>query len=126
MKKFVVGLLLVFLLTGCTAATVTASEKSGGGAGPAVQEEAENLQGLTVVDVVPEGEIVPRLSLKEFAALTDEQKAEYWLRRAVQARFAEQTTARASVAQAYYLKLIYHELKRQNELLAKTSEGRGD
>jgi len=107
MRKLIVGLLLAFLLAGC-APTATAPAETEGGTKPAVQETAGYL------------------SQSELAALSDEQKAEYWLNRAANTDWVNRMNARASLSQAYYLKLIYQELKKQNELLAKISEGRGN
>jgi hypothetical protein len=100
LRTLIAGLLLALLAVGCAPAAVT---DTGGAATPPA-------------GLVDGGQ-------QTAASMTDEQQAEYWLRRAEETSWANKTTARASLAQAYYLKLIYRELRRQNELLEKQAAG---
>lgn len=100
LRVLVAGLLLALLVAGCTPAQVTDT-------GDVATPPAELVDG----------------GQQAAASMTDEQQAEYWLRRAEETSYAHRTTARASVAQAYYLKLIYRELQKQNEFLEKLAAG---
>ena len=96
-KKFVAGLLLVLLLVGCAATAATVPAKQSDAA-------ADN---------------------KTTRNMSDEERAAYCLQRGWTSNFNDDVTAWASLSQAYYLKLIYAELKRQNELLEKLTSSSG-